>query len=59
MMFSKEHFASARDCFALNCPNCYAHYDDRTQKYGPARKFYGNSGFEFGGKSFSSSAYSL
>lgn len=32
MLFTPTHRQAARDAFAVNCPNCHCHYDQRVRK---------------------------
>ena len=49
MLFTPEHYHSARDSFALGCPNCHCHYDVRVQKHAPSLAKYSKAGPERNG----------
>jgi molybdenum cofactor biosynthesis enzyme MoaA len=38
LLFTPEHQQAARDCVALNCPNCHCSYDRRTATHYPTRR---------------------
>jgi len=38
LLFTPEHRQAARDCVALNCPNCHCSYDTRTATHYPTRR---------------------
>lgn len=40
MLFTPEHFAAARNGFALNCPNCHCAFGTRTLSHSPTRQQY-------------------
>ena len=40
LLFTPEHSRAARDCVALNCPNCHCSYDRRTTTHLSTRRLY-------------------
>jgi cyclic pyranopterin phosphate synthase len=40
MLFTPEHSQACRDAFALRCPNCHCHRDERIRTHAPSRRTY-------------------